>query len=109
MANAAKNLQTVAKVAYASLATMTDTLKSSELKKQLSAKQAWRQVIAADILRRRDDDSGMQAALNVARSSDPARRDAVEVLGRFRHAKTVPTLIDALEDLGKYDEEPMPF
>jgi hypothetical protein len=54
-------------------------------------------VAVCDILRRMDDESGLERLEQLAAVEGPQRSEAVRVLGEFRREASLPVLFDALE------------
>lgn len=54
-------------------------------------------VAVCDILRRMDDESGLERLEQLAAVEGPQRTEAVRVLGEFRREASLPVLFDALE------------
>jgi HEAT repeat protein len=90
----------VSKHAMSALAALGAQPKASELHKMLASKKPSRQLTAARMLRRMDDDAGLPITLRLARESgDPTiRAEAIAIAGEFRRAECVDLLIDALDD-----------
>ncbi len=85
----------VAKTAIAKLVELR-RIQPAELRKLLQGKRKDLVLVAADTLRRMDDHSGLERALQVARSGHDAP-ESIRVLAGFRDKAVVPALIDALE------------
>ncbi len=85
------------KGALAELATMAGGLDSKDLQTMLAGNDPEPKLAAADVLRRRDDLSGLPAALALAKVEGKHRAEAARVLGGFRERSVVPVLIDCLD------------
>lgn len=83
--------------AYAALAGLPGGLEAKELRQMLQTAAPEQQLVAAALLRRMDDGSGLPIVLALARSPGPLRGKALEALGGFCHRDVVPVLIDGLE------------
>jgi HEAT repeat protein len=88
----------VVEAALRSLGTVGAGLEVQTLRELLGAEDARVVLAAADLLRRRDDPSGLPVVLRIARGSAAHRAEAVRVLGGFRLRAAVEPLIDALAD-----------
>jgi HEAT repeat protein len=89
----------VAKAAFTALGALGGGEDAESLRALLAADDLDRRLWAADALRRADDASGFEVVLGVLQAGTPLqRREAAELLGRFRRAAAVPPLLDALLD-----------
>lgn len=89
----------VAKAAFEALAELGAGIDPATLRSLLETADADGRVAAADLLRRMDDLSGMDAVLDVLKTGPTAQRaEAARVLGGFRVRAAVDPLLDALMD-----------
>ncbi|MHC4940519.1 MAG: HEAT repeat domain-containing protein, partial [Planctomycetota bacterium] len=90
----------VAEAALGALSELNSAPDTDVVRRMLDAKEPSRRLMAARILRRMDDLSGLEPTLRIAREGEDVltRREAVKLLGEFRRAGAVDTLIEALYD-----------
>jgi HEAT repeat protein len=89
----------VSKAVFEALAELGGGFEADALRPLLTGGDPQRRVAAADILRRMDDPSGLEAVIDVLRTGQDAERaDAARVLGLFRLRAAVDPLLDALLD-----------
>jgi hypothetical protein len=87
----------VRNAALAALVALPGGLEAKELRELLQVDAPEQQLVAAALLRRMDDESGLPIALALARQAGPQRGKALETLGGFRQREVVPVLIDGLD------------
>jgi len=83
--------------ALAALATLPGGLDGPRLKLLLASEVDEVRLTAADLLRRRDDYTGLPQALAVAEKPGPMRSEAARVLGGFRKVQVIAPLLDLLD------------
>lgn len=83
--------------ALAALATLPGGLDGPRLHQLLASEVDEVRITAADLLRRRDDSSGLPQALAVAAKPGPMRSEAARVLGGFRRVEVIAPLLDLLD------------
>jgi HEAT repeat protein len=86
------------KGALAELTAMPGGFDAKDLQAMLAGSDPEQKLAAADVLRRRDDLSGLQAVLVLAKEAGKHRAEAARVLGGYRDRSVVPVLLDCLED-----------
>jgi len=90
----------LAKAAFTALARFPGALTTDSMRKLLDGGNDARRLAAVDALRRTDDLSGLPIAIQVLREGrrEQDRWEAAMVVGKFRDAKAVDALLDALLD-----------
>ena len=89
----------VASAAFEALSSMSGGLNADILRKLLAeSTDDGRRLLAAEALRKMDDDSGLEVVLGIAKENAAKRSEAARVLGGFRIRRVVDPLIDMLSD-----------
>lgn len=89
----------VSKAAFDALMKLSGQLDAKLLRGLLSSRKPRLVTVAADALRRLDDDAGLPRLVALAGvKDDKARREVIEAIGKFRDRRAVPILISALDD-----------
>ncbi|MBL8751734.1 MAG: HEAT repeat domain-containing protein [Planctomycetes bacterium] len=94
----AEGSESAKKGALAELAALPGGLEGKDLQAMLAGRDPEQQLAAAEVLRRRDDPSGLATVLALAKEAGKHRAEAARVLGGFRDRSVVPVLLDCLED-----------
>lgn len=84
--------------ALAALATIPGALREKDLQTMLRGGDVASLLVAADMLRRRDDMSGLDAVLQKATGAGKHRLEAAKVLARFRDPRVAEPLLGMLDD-----------
>jgi HEAT repeat protein len=91
--------ESVATAAFEALASTSGGLNPDVLRKLLAeSSDDGRRILAAEALRKMDDDSGLEVVLGIAKENAAKRSDAARVLGGFRVRRVVEPLIEMLAD-----------
>jgi HEAT repeat protein len=89
----------VAKAAFEALAGLGGALDEDTLRPLLDSEDIDRRLMAADALRRMDDDTGLPVLIEIlSTGANQQRADAAKSLGGFRRAEVVEPLLAALLD-----------
>lgn len=87
----------IAKAAQEALLGIAQELDPKVLQEMLASKEPAQVLLAADLLRRMDDHSGLAAVMNIAARPGDRQLEATEILAGFRIPAVVPALLNALE------------
>ncbi|MCP5070933.1 MAG: HEAT repeat domain-containing protein [bacterium] len=91
--------ESIATAAFEALAGMSGGLNADVLRKLLAeSPDDGRRLLAAEALRKMDDDSGLEVVLGIAKDNAAKRSEAARVLGGFRIRRVVDPLIEMLSD-----------
>lgn len=80
------------------LSTLRGGLKTKDLQDLLRSEAVVARLVAADTMRRRDDNSGLEVVLQAVPKAAKHRAEAARVLSRFRSRQAMPVLLDLLDD-----------
>ncbi|MHC5065185.1 MAG: HEAT repeat domain-containing protein [Planctomycetota bacterium] len=87
----------VARAAHEALLGLAHELDPDELRGMLESSDTQEVLLAADLLRRMDDHSGLDDVIKILSTQGPQQLAAANSLGDFRVAAAVPPLLKALE------------